>query len=461
VVNARILDRAGTGDAVFFAVHSMDKETTTAVTSGSVTVLEEGQEEENEIGVEEKQEKIEDEEKLSEAGSFIPPVGTEEESPLRRQRRFPTTPSSYHSDPRDEVDRAKSPVESLSILSDFNGSEDSHAERRFLRHYEELESYCSGKPPLPLSTLTADSFPDFITPWYLRRVNYGPCKAGDIVDLIRFLRPSGTWTCPFRTSSILDPFLSSSLEKAVYPTLEQLNPSQSSLLRTLHHFIFSAYDYAQGIFFPSQGTWDDDRRDVTVDALNLYVDDVVALVDFLRRHGSTTSLRVFVKERTERLSSSDTKRTFFFAQGGDSRRETEEYVYNMFLAVLGLWTVGEETSSEREVDISPGVRRLRFDYAKNFPFREGTLENVSLLRETFGVLATPLRGAEMGIEWVRPLQDFDAAVILKREFQVLLTRDLARHLSVEEGARTIYVFCDEAVVEGDSLARLEGNCIAK
>jgi len=73
------------------------------------------------------------------------------ESPLRRARRFPATPSTFHSgDHRrresagEETSRAKSPVSVISSISDFNGSEDSHTERRFLRHYEELESHCSG-----------------------------------------------------------------------------------------------------------------------------------------------------------------------------------------------------------------------------------------------------------------------------------------------------------------------------
>lgn len=71
------------------------------------------------------------------------------EAAFRPSRRFPTTPSTHASaDDRrrgsvgDEI-RPISPV-SLSSLSDFNGSEDSHTERRFLRHYEELESHCTG-----------------------------------------------------------------------------------------------------------------------------------------------------------------------------------------------------------------------------------------------------------------------------------------------------------------------------
>jgi hypothetical protein len=73
------------------------------------------------------------------------------ESPLRPGRRLPTTPSSHASEDKrrrslaDAADiiREKSPV-SLSSLSDYDGSEASHTERRFLRLYEELESHCSG-----------------------------------------------------------------------------------------------------------------------------------------------------------------------------------------------------------------------------------------------------------------------------------------------------------------------------
>ena len=68
------------------------------------------------------------------------------ETPLRRIRKFTASPSTHASEKRSlSVDllREKSPA-SLSSLSDFDGSEASHAERRFLRLYEELEAHCSG-----------------------------------------------------------------------------------------------------------------------------------------------------------------------------------------------------------------------------------------------------------------------------------------------------------------------------
>jgi hypothetical protein len=305
------------------------------------------------------------------------------------------------------------------------------------------------------------SFPDFITPWFLRRLNYGPCKAGDVVDLLRFLKPNGVWTSPFHMT-VLDPYLASTLEKSVYPNLETFTTSQKALLLGLHHFVFSAYDYAQGIFFPSQGQWDDDRRDAQVDALNLIVEDVYALVEYIRQNGVKTNLRCFVKERTKTLNQIETKRTFFFAEGGDSRLETEEYVFQMFLAVLGLWTVGANTSPETAVNISTsGSPKRRFEYSKNLPFRNSLMENISLIRETFGALATPIEGAEMGIEWVRPLQDFDAAVLVQQPYRFSMTRDISRHLSIDDRRRVIHLFCDDAVEEEDSLKRLEGNIVAK
>ena len=244
--------------------------------------------------------------------------------------------------------------------------------------------------------------------------------------------------------------------------MDTLNSAQKALLRGLHHFVFSAYDYAQGIFFPSQGQWDADRRDAHVDSLNLYVEDIVALVEYIRQHGRSTSLRSFVKERTKLLNQADTRRTFFFADGGDSRAETEEYVFQMFLALLGLWTVGAQSSDETAVDLSPSAAtKVRFEYLKNLPYQNTLVENISMIRETFGVLATPLEGGEVGIEWVRPLQDFDAAVLLQQPFRFTMTRDISRHLSVDDAHRIIHLFCQDALLEEDSLMRLEGNIIAK
>ena len=248
----------------------------------------------------------------------------------------------------------------------------------------------------------------------------------------------------------------------MYPNTDVFSTSQKTVLRGLHHFVFSAYDYAQGIFFPSQGQWEEDRRDVVVDSLNLYVEDIYALVEYLRLNGRTSSLRGFVKERTKTLNQTDTKRTFFFAEGGDSRMETEEYVCQMFLALLGLWTVGANTSPETAVNIAiSGSPKSRFEYSKNLPFRNSLLENVSLIRETFGVLATPLEGAEMGIEWVRPLQDFDAAILVRQPYRFSMTRDVSRHLSIDDRRHVIHLFCNDAVEEEDSLNRLEGNVVAK
>lgn len=74
-------------------------------------------------------------------------------TPLRPLRKFPASPSTRasldgrgpsHSGVTDLL-REKTPASLLS-LSDYNGSEDSHTERRFLRQYEELESRCSGTP---------------------------------------------------------------------------------------------------------------------------------------------------------------------------------------------------------------------------------------------------------------------------------------------------------------------------
>ena len=72
------------------------------------------------------------------------------DNPLRKGRRLPATPSSRASGDRPRSTSAapdtipEKSLVSLSSLSDFGGSEDSHAERRFLRHYEELESHCTG-----------------------------------------------------------------------------------------------------------------------------------------------------------------------------------------------------------------------------------------------------------------------------------------------------------------------------
>lgn len=70
-------------------------------------------------------------------------------TPLRPLRKFPAASSTrasldVHSGVSD-YHREKSPASLLS-LSDYNGSEDSHTERRFLRQYEELESHCKGTP---------------------------------------------------------------------------------------------------------------------------------------------------------------------------------------------------------------------------------------------------------------------------------------------------------------------------
>jgi len=77
------------------------------------------------------------------------PRSSGEGTGLRPNRRFPATPSTHASGDdrfRDSTGTELHPKShfSLSSLSDFNGSEDSHTERRFLRHYEELESHCIG-----------------------------------------------------------------------------------------------------------------------------------------------------------------------------------------------------------------------------------------------------------------------------------------------------------------------------
>jgi hypothetical protein len=84
---------------------------------------------------------------------------SKEGTPLRRIRRLPASPSSCTSEdvlrrmsgPTD-ISREKSPSSLLS-LSDYDGSEDSHTDRRFLRHYEELESHCSGTASLELKLI--------------------------------------------------------------------------------------------------------------------------------------------------------------------------------------------------------------------------------------------------------------------------------------------------------------------
>jgi len=78
-----------------------------------------------------------------------------ETTPLRQGRKLTGTPStaastSHHVKIRSissapEVLREKSPSPTSS-LSSYDGSEASHAERRFLRLYEELEAHCMGIP---------------------------------------------------------------------------------------------------------------------------------------------------------------------------------------------------------------------------------------------------------------------------------------------------------------------------
>lgn len=291
-------------------------------------------------------------------------------------------------------------------------------------------------------------------------MNYGPCKAGDVVDLLRFLRPKGLWTAPFKSLTILDPYLAVSLEKAVYPTVDAFNPSQKALLHSLHNFIFNAYSYAQGLYFPFDGEWETDQRENSVDALNLYVEDVVALIDYIRRNGRECSLREFVKDRTESLHSTGRHRTFLFAEGGDTRTETETFVLNMFLALLGLWTVGSKTSDTAEIRITrTPITKKRFDYSKSLPYRDSLLKDISLIRETLGVPASPLNG-KMDVEWVRPLQDFDAASIMQGPFGFALTRDVSRHMALDSRSRVINLFCEETVEAEDSPCRLEGNVVA-
>jgi hypothetical protein len=85
--------------------------------------------------------------------------------------------------------------------------------------------------------------------------------------------------------------------------------------------------------------------------------------------------------------------------------------------------------------------------------------NISLIRETFGVLATPM-DAITGMNWVRPLQDFDASMIVRGPFHFELTRDISRHITLDSKKRVVNLFCEEAVGKEDSLKRLEGNVVA-
>jgi hypothetical protein len=316
---------------------------------------------------------------------------------------------------------------------------------------------------IPALTNWTEQFPDFITPWYLRRINYGPCKTGDVVDLLRFLRPNGYWTTPFPNMSVLDPYLSASLEKALYPNTENLNPYQKALIDSLHQFVFAAYTYAQGIYFPFDGEWDVDKRDDVVDSFNEYTEDVVTLIQYIRAHGRDTSLREYVAERGQNLLRAGRRRSFFFAQGGDTRAETEEYVFNLFLALLGLWTGGHQMWEEgdTEVELGPLARTARrMDYGKLLPYRPAVMENITVIRETFGLLVGSM-GSLAGMDLIQSLQYFDAANVMEGPFRFTLTRDVSQHLAVDGNTRIISLFCTEAVSESDSPERLEGNVIAK
>ena len=73
------------------------------------------------------------------------------ETPLRRIRRVSgTSPATGSVDNRRRIISGgpdvlgEKSLMSLETLSDFDGSEASHTERRFLRLYEELESHCLG-----------------------------------------------------------------------------------------------------------------------------------------------------------------------------------------------------------------------------------------------------------------------------------------------------------------------------
>jgi len=286
---------------------------------------------------------------------------------------------------------------------------------------------------------------------------------GDIVDLLRFLRPKGIWNRPFPGMSVLDPYLAASLEKALYPNTDNVNQYQKALLDSIHQFIFSAYSYAQGLYFPYDGVWDEDKRDEVVDAFNEYTEDVVTLIQYIHQHGRETSLRAYVVERSQSLLRAGRRRTFYFAQGGDTKVETEEYIFNLFLALLGLWTVGSQTRSDDDTEIrSEALSRTanKVDYTNMLPYRPALMENIAVIRETFGLLVGSMGNMD-GMDLIRSLQDFDAANITDGPFRFTLTRDISRHLAVDGNARVISLFCTEAVAESDSPERLEGNAIAK
>jgi hypothetical protein len=70
--------------------------------------------------------------------------------PFRRIRRLSATPSA----PDERRVSGREPFHekssiSLSSLSDYNGSEASHTERRFRRHWEELDSHSTGLSVTP------------------------------------------------------------------------------------------------------------------------------------------------------------------------------------------------------------------------------------------------------------------------------------------------------------------------
>jgi hypothetical protein len=77
-----------------------------------------------------------------------------ETTPLRPSRKLPGTPSTAASTAHARMKSVSSAPEALrekslsrlSSLSSYDGSEASHAERRFLRLYEELEAHCMGIP---------------------------------------------------------------------------------------------------------------------------------------------------------------------------------------------------------------------------------------------------------------------------------------------------------------------------
>lgn len=222
--------------------------------------------------------------------------------------------------------------------------------------------------------LTLLALPHYVTDAWLTPVRYGPATRGDMVHLAEYLvtptqgrspnivaAPLGQQFYDNNVAGVMDAFYRH-LRNALFASLEEddsllldeydwagkLLSSEKRLLESVKRFILhSALFCARATDFASRGKEErakDPSLKDKVDCLRDYVEDFVALADFLKTScesepGDLPSLKTFMRQRIMQLDAlakagRRPQRQYFFRR--NSERNTHIYVRKVCCVMLGL-----------------------------------------------------------------------------------------------------------------------------